>query len=128
MKELKQIESQLRSWKPRPPSENLKARLFPKNRSLPVIPAFAFGRWLAPAMTLFILGMVYLGSNPQYLTQLDGSTPLVGTVQLSNLAASYAAANPSDRNVWSVTTFDSTNAGQSIPTIHPVLIKNVLMP
>ena len=91
---------------------------------------FVLGRWLAPAMTLFILGIVYLGSNPQYLTQLDPITSpeLAATGPLSqpNLSTRYASANPSERNVWAIMTFDSTNAGQSVSTINPVFRRHGL--
>jgi hypothetical protein len=83
------------------------------------IPAFAIGRWLAPAMAIFALGMVYLHQNPEYLTQLNSSNSVaLMSVNLSEASHghTYAAAAPSDRNIWSAMTFDSTNAGQSLST------------
>jgi len=121
MNELRDIESQLRSWKPRRPSANLKARIFGGNVARPAaahLSGLAIGRWLAPAMALFVLGVVYLGTGPQYLASAP-RWDLMATVDLSqpNLGTAYAAAAPSDRNIWDVTSFEWTNAGQTLSTI-----------
>ncbi len=70
-------------------------------------------------MAIFALGMVYLHQNPEYLTQLNSSNSVAFmTINLAETSHghSYAAAAPSDRNIWSAMTFDSTNAGQSLST------------
>src|SRR5882762_7908324 len=94
MKETNQLENQLRSWIPRRPSADLKARIFqhapsaaPGSTALAeeVFPWLSGFRWVAPGFAALLLSLVLLGRNPQGLTQLMSTPPIsmVATVALS---------------------------------------------
>ncbi len=131
MNELNQIESQLVSWKPRRPSPGLQRRLFPKSTGfVPVLAGLAIGRWLAPAMALFVLCAVYLSESPEFLPEnYSSSLTLMATASLDhpNLGTLYAADRANERNIWAASVFEWTNTGQSVSTTAP-WPKNNLMP
>ncbi len=81
-------------------------------------------------MAIFVLALVYVGINPGYLTESTSSVGLIATVALHqpNLGICYASAAPNERNVWTSTSFEWTNAGQSLSTPPPVWRRNDLMP
>ena len=108
MNEMNPLETELSSWKPRPPSKRLERRLFrtggehrPLRLTLP---------WFAPAMAGCMMLMLML--NPHSGTALSGADngPLVA-MAMSN--QSYAAFLPGsfqrEQNRWD--TFGWTNTG-----------------
>ena len=126
-------------WSPRKPSPTLSARLFPEPEPARAAsptrqpnPGQALWPWLAPAMALFVLTLVFLGRNPR---SLSGLTPaptisLVATVAVSHahLMAYYEASRHSDRNTLSTDTFAWTKRGGSLTTSPPFFNTNGLTP
>src|SRR5258708_34007086 len=131
MNDLNQLENQLRSWIPRPPSARHKPRLF--GWPEPVAAAAGSGRadeaaaalrlvmsWLTPALALLMLSLILFGRSPRGWTQFISSPPIsmVATVALSqpHLAPYCAAAQHGGYNVWPVTTFEWTKGGPFLTT------------
>src|SRR5262245_22184256 len=111
------LEKQLRCWTPRAPSPNLKARLFGERRSpeSAAKPSRATVRattsserdsraaawhWLAPAMAVFVLGLIVFGNHSGALPQFEAaSSPrLLATAALTQpeLSAYCASVRHSD--------------------------------
>src|SRR6266436_6748469 len=120
MNDLNQLENQLRSWIPRPPSARHKPRLF--GWPEPVAAAAGSGRAdeAAAALALLMLSLILFGRSPRGWTQFISSPPIsmVATVALSqpHLAPYCAAAQHGGYNVWPVTTFEWTNGGLCLTT------------
>ena len=70
-------ESQLASWKPRPASASLKARLFPATSATvaPPGPAMLWSgwRWLAPALVCSFVGLVVLSPKSHRAGRLSAA-------------------------------------------------------
>jgi len=90
---------------------------------VPAFAGFAIGRWLAPAMALFVLCAVYLSDNPNYLPETRSyslSLLATATVTQPNLGTLYAAEKSNDRNIWAASVFEWTNTGKSVSAIAPL--------
>lgn len=109
------MEQQMRSWKPRPPTQSLKTRLFGSthkpcaemSRSLR-----GLGDWWAPAIGCALTLMVVMAgrlSEPLYLH--SGGTILAAAVRgdAQNLAAYLAPEWHSDQNGLPNANLESTN-------------------
>jgi hypothetical protein len=140
MNDWNDLENQLRSWIPRPPSARVKARLFaPTGAHTAALPAEelvgpANWHWLAPAMALFVLCMFVAGKTPAPLPGFAGlsSTSLVATVAFDepHLASYSAASHHSEANMPPVTKFVSGSGARiQSPAALPLLpTTNTLTP
>src|SRR5262245_60192416 len=115
MSTLNQIETQLRSWKLRPPSEHLKERLFgdaaateaaelidlPVRRVTP-----GLWQWLAPSMAIFVTALTLSTSTTPGFTSLIAAPRTVKMSELAlknpNLAAYFSSSGHSSHNGWPV--------------------------
>src|SRR5687768_10839653 len=100
-----QAESRLRCWKPRPPSADLKARIFagPVGRDVPIAPrestdtsrsVIPAWQWLAPAMAVFMVA-VMSWNDPETSGLISG-----GSLSPSDFAA--YSSKMIQHNVWPV--------------------------
>jgi len=109
MNDTKQLEMQLRSWAPRPPSAKLRKRLF----ALPAVapepqPSFRFG-WLAPAAAAFLLmGLLFNQHNNSAISGSGHSNEMVAMI-LSNQNAYLPASFQHGQNSVAAETFEWTN-------------------
>jgi len=123
------LENQLRSWKPRAPSEKVKARLFggaaghaaaAVDAGHPVShPAW---HWLAPAMAVFLFGMFVVGRHPGGLGPTSGVLAQFGMMEPERARESHYA-----NNSVQITTIDWTNGSHSLTTAPPVSGTNRLI-
>lgn len=130
MNDLSQLEKQLRSWTPRPPSPALKAKLFgvaaPVAEPAPehTVPAW---QWLAPAMAVFVVAMMSWteGSRRSFVSSADaGVSSALNNPEL----AAYSPAHGGGHNAWPRATFDWTNERQTLSAATPVLATNSTTP
>jgi len=104
MKELNVTETQLRSWQPRPPSANLKKKIFSTDTAAPAATWLWGG--LAPAMACVLLTLMILNRNGENL----GSKPMTALILSNQNCAAYAAGcAQTTQNHLATVTFDSTN-------------------
>jgi hypothetical protein len=120
MNDLNQLEKQLQSWIPRPPSAKLKAQLF---AAVPAVAPSSFGAmpaWVqfAPVACILLLLMLFClprRERSAYLAVSGGSNILASLS--SNLLAGCATDMRAQRqNVWREVTFDWTKDGHSLST------------
>ena len=112
MNEMNDLELQLRSWVPRPPSAKLEQRIF---GALPnpaeALPVFRL-RWLVPATVTFLLMCVIVNQRSGPVVSVAGRPGTLATAALSNQSAaawlpgSFAA----DQNSLPAEKFEWTNA------------------
>ena len=132
-----QLENQLRSWTPRAPSPNLKARLF--EQPLPGeatgtvaqerVHAPAAWHWLAPAMAVFLFGLFISGSNGSFHhLDSDGFPSALTKAALKQPGYStyYASVRHSENNTLR-STFEWTNDSHSLRTAPPMAQTNSVM-
>ena len=110
----------MRSWKPRRPSQALRARIFAAPAAAPaetvpdvetVLPPW---RWWAPVTVLMFAALTLLTGQFSVLNfESQGSEHLVATAALNqpNLVAYLPAAGHSEANAWPGTSFEWTNRG-----------------
>src|SRR5215212_8543479 len=112
MSDWNQLEAQLSSWTPRPPSAAIKKKLFAAIlEDAPAFPQVYLWRFLAPGLALF-LGLCMLNSrdNRTFTPFISPGTGLVATVALSNpQMAPYCNSAHTEHNVWPTTSFEWTN-------------------
>ena len=111
---MNELETQLRSWKPRRPSAKLEALFAPaapqtsRPRALP---------WVVPAMACFLFTCLMISHNgPASLSESGTRSPLMGVI-LSN--QSYVAYLPNSYQPANnrVDTFEWTNGSRSTPSM-----------
>jgi len=132
------LERQLRSWKPRVPAPQLKARLFPAHHpagppapeEVPIWPGPVTWEWLAPAMALFVF-MMFLtkpGAPVSSSRQLVFSSNHISeqTVREASLVSYLADTAHSPHNNCQHATLEWTNGDESLTTTAPVLGTNGL--
>jgi hypothetical protein len=118
-----ELENQLRSWKPRDPSEKVKERLFGNAAGgavAEVDPRHPAWHWLAPAMAVFLFGMFVMGRQP-------GGLGSPGNVLAQFMMSESDRVSHSANNSVQVMTFDSTNGSHSLTTAPPVSWTNQLI-
>lgn len=130
-----QLETQLRDWTPRPPSPELKKRIFAEPETAPVVaprtprgmPAF---HWLAPAAACCLTLFTLLRTNNFQNDRPDSrENHAIFAVAMSSLTASNPTAtlpahwfglSATDENlqwnIWSKASFDWTKEGQFLST------------
>ena len=123
----------MRSWRPRPPSPRIKARLFPSSSSAePEVSLPSLWGWLAPAMAVWLLAALVLHKEARGLGAWpsDPATGLVAAVTLHSpqLVAYVASKRHSDRNAWPGASFEWTNEAASRTTAPPFLRTNGMIP
>ncbi len=123
MKELEELEKQLRSWVPRRPSAKLSRRLFARPAvAMAAADAVSTGddrpvsfrfSWLAPATAaLFLLGLIVNQRSGPFLTVTSGSAPLVALAMSNQSAAAWLPGSFSrEQNGLPRETFEWTNGG-----------------
>ena len=120
MNELNPLETQLRSWTPRRPSQGLKTRLFgnpsraeARSRLAPV--------WLAPATACLLLLFVTFNQTGGGLARVAVSSvqgPMVAmTLSNVSLAAYLPGSFPYQQNVVPANTFEWTNTSRSLSSM-----------
>jgi hypothetical protein len=136
MNEVSQLEKQLRSWTPRPPSAALKARIFGGAEAISVEPAanaedsaparVPAWQWLAPAMAVFVAAMMswsdgvssFISSNPSGVSSALSSPEM----------AAYYSPIHLEHNVWPIATFDWTNHRETLPRAATLPVTNSTTP
>jgi len=129
MKEMREIETALRSWNLRRPSAAIEERLFAKERAVAArgqqtsevqhaTAPFAF-RWLVPATAGLLL--LCLVANPRGNQELSGSTngrPTVAMILSNQSAIPYLPGSfKADQNNVPADTFEWTNLSASTSSI-----------
>ncbi len=128
MKELQELETQLRSWVPRRPSAKLSRRLFARpavavtassvlaSDDQPV--AFRFS-WLAPATAaLLLLGLIVNQRSGPVISVTPSSAPLVALAMSNQSAAAWLPGSFSrEQNDLPRETFEWTNGGRLTSSI-----------
>ncbi len=104
---MKQLEMQLRSWRPRRPSAMLKFKLAVASGNF--LPRAArFASWLVPATACLLLAVLNLGSA----THLSGSrTPMAMILSNQNYVTFCGGLNPQGENCSPAQIFKWTNDG-----------------
>jgi len=102
MKEMKSLETQLRSWQPRQPSARLRRRLF--GFSLNPRAGWMIGS-LAPAAACLLMTVGIFNSR----TVISHEADFDGLACSWSNAASVVDGFADKQNHWSCVTFDSTN-------------------
>jgi len=119
------LEMQLRSWAPRPPSAKLRQKLFAvRPADAPVeTPAFRLS-WLAPAAATFLLMCLLLNQRgTPAIAGGDSSGPVMAMI-LSNQSAAYLPGTfQPEQNRLPVDTFEWTNAGSSTSSIRSLFLQ-----
>ena len=120
---MNELELQLRSWAPRPPSPKLSQKLFPEPKTeRPASPAaepvFRF-HWLVPATAALLL--LCLVVNQHNTTPLTGGTrrePMVAMIMSNQSAISYLPGTfQREQNILLADTFEWTNGSGSTSSI-----------
>jgi hypothetical protein len=113
MKEMNELETELRYWALRRPSEKLKRRIFAQRPAEP--PATFSWSWLAPATAaLLMVGMLLNQRHNALLFEPGKSGPLVAMIMSNqNAAASLPAGFESEQNALPADAFKWTNGGSS---------------
>jgi hypothetical protein len=115
MKEMNLPETQLRLWRPRRPSAELKQRIFTARvASLPQI-ARVLG-WLTPATACVLLAFLVLNSENTASISASRQEPILATIMSNQSYAAYLADHRMGQNDLSTVTFDWTNRSSS--TLH----------
>jgi hypothetical protein len=114
-----QLENELRSWTPRAPSPDLKARLFGARSTLAEAGAATSGvalrpftwNWLAPSMALVCLGMLLTSQQHGMLHGTHGSDALYQP----DLSTYYVSVRHSENNT-PMAGLEWTNHGVALST------------
>jgi hypothetical protein len=111
---MNELEKQLRSWAPRPPSASLEKRLFRRRAAEVLAPTPFKAGWLAPAAAFLVLGLMLLGqrSNSPFTPTVDGSRMVA--IMVSNQSYAAYLSEPLRRDQNSLrNTLEWTNDGSS---------------
>jgi hypothetical protein len=125
MNDLSQLETRLRSWIPRRPSADLKARIFESGAAViddvaePVGGRMPAWQWLAPSMAVFVVAMMSWGEGPHSSFISSSESLSASAWRDPQLAASQV-----QNNLWPVATFNWTNDRQNLSTAAPALVTN----
>jgi len=115
-KEMKSLETRLRSWRPRRASATLKWRLFlARATNMPRMMRVA--GWLTPATTCALLTLLILNSE-NAATTVGHRQPSIMAMMSNQSYAVYATSRQSVQNNLSVFTFDWTNGSGLGSTLH----------
>lgn len=111
---MNELEKQLRSWAPRPPSARLRNRLFPAQVSEVLAPTAFKAGWLAPAAAFLVLGLVLIGqrTNSPFTPSVDGGRMVAIIVSNQSYAAYLSEPLRRDQNSLR-NTLEWTNGGAS---------------
>src|SRR5262245_45321887 len=117
MNKMNELEAQLRSWKPRQPSEVVRSRLFGKKQHAPThhIPAFRL-RWLAPAALAVLLITVLFNQHngPAFTSSVDSGQLVALILSNQNAAAYLPGSFPREHNTLTADTLEWVSG--SLPT------------
>jgi len=126
---MNELELQLRSWAPRPPSAKLSQKLFPQsnseassrtaeNTARSTEHVFRF-RWLVPATAAFLLMCVVLNQhNTAPLTGGVRREPMVAMIMSNQSAIPYIPGSfQREQNIVLADTFEWTNGSGSTSSI-----------
>jgi hypothetical protein len=121
MKNWNSFEQHMHDWKPRPPDERIKARLFRSRRiRFPSVGnSLKLFRWLTPATTVILFGIFFAGTSlPTASVRSSSITefrepPLFGIQQLQTVIDSSFF----QRNSLPTPTLASTNGGRMISSV-----------
>ena len=125
---MNELELQLRSWAPRPPSAKLNQKLFPQSQPEAEVPSrithhasrevFSF-RWLAPATAALLLVCLVLNQhNTAPLTGGVRREPMVAMIMSNQSAISYLPGTfQREQNIVLADTFEWTNGSGSTSSI-----------
>jgi hypothetical protein len=121
MKELNDLEKQLRLWTPRRPSKGLEARIFaPEPAPAVAVPPLRLN-WLVPATAALLLMCVLF--NQRYGNAsftVSGSGPMVAMILSNQSAAAYLPGSfQGDRNTIPADAFEWTNAHAAASSVTP---------
>lgn len=111
-KEMKRVENQLRSWRPRRPSPSIKRKLFGATGDAAGISL----RWLAPTMACLFLALTIASQEPSLSAASTRQQPMMGLVS-SNL--SFTNILPTGRNSVLPASFEWTNLSGFTSSISP---------
>jgi hypothetical protein len=113
MNDMKELETELRSWALRRPSARLKRRIFGRRPAEPRAPLS--WSWLAPATAaLLMMGMLLNQRHNALLFEPGKTGPMVAMILSNqNAAASLPAGFESQQNALPADAFAWTNVGES---------------
>jgi len=117
-KEMKHLEDQLHSWKPRQPSAKIKHRLYPSHSAREA--AALSLRWLAPAAACLILALTVASRDPGLSASSARREAMMGLIS-SNLSYTNILPNSGSpgRNGILPTSFEWTNLSGITSSISP---------
>jgi hypothetical protein len=118
--EMKLLESQLRSWKPRGPSPTLKRRLFGATARREAITLSL--RWMAPAAACLLMAVAVVRQDAGFSMRSSGPGPLLGMISNHLTYTNLLPHNRSsgDNDVLP-TNFEWTNGGTFTSNVGPFL-------
>ena len=123
MNTMNDLETQLRSWAPRRPSEKLEARLFAEPASEPRAREDAPSQfrlsYLAPAAVATVLMCVlFTQRNSPALSAVEHSSPFVAMIVSNQSAAAYMPGSfQPEQNSVPAETFEWTNGSATPPAV-----------
>ena len=143
MNEPNSLESQLRSWMPRRPSDKLAEKLFATGTVAGTKRHRFSLNWLAPATVGIFSLLVICGAHPHFSSRLAGADTnlFFASVTINNTAALDSGESAKtefnlskadlnlEQNVWRTASFESTNLSQSHSSSRslPMFATNSLM-
>jgi hypothetical protein len=125
MNEMNELEMQLHSWAPRPPSEKVKNAIFRRATAAGAeeLAPVRFA-WLGPATAaLLLMGVVFNQRTNPSLSGPPSSTAMVAMIMSNQSASAYLPGTfQQEQNNFSAETFEWTNGGgftSSIGSLSP---------
>ena len=117
--EMTELEQQLRSWAPRPPSANLERRLFDRRAATESTPPTFRLAWLAPVTAAMLVACLVVNQRGNAVTPISGGSQGMVAMILSNQsAAAYLPGSfGREQNGLRNDAFEWTNGNGSMSSI-----------
>lgn len=116
--EITELETRLRSWAPRRPSEKISRRLFSRDQT-PQRPLALRWGWMAPATAVLLFGLLLLNQHGSRPSSTTGSpAPIVAMLMSNQSVLAYLPTSPfSEQDRLLGQTLEWTNARGSTSSI-----------
>jgi hypothetical protein len=129
MSEMNELETHLRTWKPRSPSARLERKLFRQNEiAAPAEPVTVFRfHWAMPGTAaLALLCLLFNQHHAGTISVSANSGPMVAMIMSNQSAAAYLPGSfERQHNSWGADIFDSTNGSKSSSSMRSLPVVSV---